>query len=216
MMNKRIETNEQNRAREDYLRLIKLKSLKGIKMVNFDSILPGINGKDERCWEQLYTSCYAAMCVYVESIVKDMDSSKDIVQDLLVSLWHSDVQFASSKELMGYLYKSLYHNSLVYIRNKKKRASILDKIDKEKEEEDFSKDFLLDTVQEEIVRLLYLHIGDLPRMRKQIIKLSISGFSGKEIADKLGISVNTVKVQKNKSIKYLRDRLMHRRRELDL
>lgn len=28
MMNKRIETNEQNKAREDYLRLIKLKSLK--------------------------------------------------------------------------------------------------------------------------------------------------------------------------------------------
>ena len=101
-------------------------------MVNLESILPGINGKDERCWEQLYTSCYAAMCVYVESIVKDMDCAKDIVQDLLVNLWHSNVQFASSKELMGYLYKSLYHNSLIYIRNKKKRAAILDKIDKEK------------------------------------------------------------------------------------
>ena len=74
----------------------------------------------------------------------------------------------------------------------------------------------MDTVQEEIVRLLYMHIGDLPRMRKQIIKLSISGFSGKEIAEKLGISVNTVKVQKHKNIKYLRDRLMHRGRELDL
>ena len=65
---------------------------------------------------------------------------------------------------------------------------ILDKIDQEKENEDFSKDFMLDTVQEEIVRLLHLHIGDLPR----------------------------VKVQKNKSIKYLRDRLIHCRRELDL
>ena len=54
------------------------------------------------------------------------------------------------------------------------------------------------------MRLLHLHIGDLPRV------------SGKEIADKLGISVNTVKVQKNKSIKYLRDRLIHCRRELDL
>ena len=93
---------------------------------------------------------------------------------------------------------------------------ILDKIDQEKENEDFSKDFMLDTVQEEIVRLLHLHIGDLPRVRRQIMKLSISGFSGKEIADKLGISVNTVKVQKNKSIKYLRDRLIHSRRELDL
>ena len=171
-------------------------------MVNLESILSGINAKNERCWEQLYTSCYAAMCVYVESIVKDMDCSKDIVQDLLVNLW--------------YLYKSLFNNSLLYIRNKKKRAMILDKIDQEKENEDFSKDFMLDTVQEEIVRLLHLHIGDLPRVRRQIIKLSISGFSGKEIADKLGISVNTVKVQKNKSIKYLRDRLIHCRRELDL
>ena len=167
-------------------------------MVNLESILSGINAKNERCWEQLYTSCYAAMCVYVESIVKDMDCSKDIVQDLLVNLWHS------------------YNNSLLYIRNKRKRAMILDKIDQEKENEDFSKDFMLDTVQEEIVRLLHLHIGDLPRVRRQIMKLSISGFSGKEIADKLGISVNTVKVQKNKSIKYLRDRLIHCRRELDL
>ena len=185
-------------------------------MVNLESILSGINAKNERCWEQLYTSCYAAMCVYVESIEKDMDCSKDIVQDLLVNLWHSDIRFASGRELMGYLYKSLYNNSLLYIRNKRKRAMILDKIDQEKENEDFSKDFMLDTVQEEIVRLLHLHIGDLPRVRRQIMKLSISGFSGKEIADKLGISVNTVKVQKNKSIIYLRDRLIHCRRELDL
>ena len=105
--------------------------------------------------------------------MKGMDCSKDIVQDLLVNLWHSDIQFASGRELMGYLYKYLYNNSLLYIRNKKKRAMILDKIDQEKENEDFSKDFMLDTVQEEIVRLLHLHIGDLPRV------------SGKEIADKL-------------------------------
>lgn len=74
--------------------------------------------------------------------MKDMDCSKDIVQDLLVNLWHSDIRFASGRELMGYLYKSLYNNSLLYIRNKKKRAMILDKIDQEKENEDFSKDFM--------------------------------------------------------------------------
>ena len=184
-------------------------------MVNLESILPGINAKNERCWEQLYSSCYAAMCVYVESIVKDMDSSKDIVQDLLVNLWHSDIRFTSARELMGYLYKSLYNNSLLYIRNKKKRATILDRMDREKECDDFTREFMLDTVREEVVRLLYLHIGDLPRVRRQIMRLRISGFSGKEIAERLGISVNTVKVQKNKSIKYLRDRLLGYRRELE-
>ena len=96
------------------------------------------------------------------------------------------------------------------------KARIQKNYEQQKENEDFSKDFMLDTVQEEIVRLLHLHIGHLPRVRRQIMKLSISGFSGKEIADKLGISVNTVKVQKNKSIKYLRERLIHCRRELDL
>lgn len=85
-----------------------------IDMVNFESILSGINAMNERCWEQLYTSCYVAMCVYVEPIVKDMDCSKDIVQDLLVNFWHSDIQFAFGRELMGYLYKSLCNNSLLY------------------------------------------------------------------------------------------------------
>ena len=125
-------------------------------MVNLESILSGINAKNERCWEQLYTSCYAAMCVYVESIVKSMDCSKDIVQDLLVNLWHSDIQFASGRELMGYLYKSLYNNSLLYIRNKKKRAMILDKIDQEKENEDFSKDFMLDSRKRSCVCYIFI------------------------------------------------------------
>ena len=88
-------------------------------------------------------------------------------------------------------------------------------MDREKECDDFTREFMLDTVREEVVRLLYLHIGDLPRVRRQIMRLSISGFSGKEIAERLGISVNTVKVQKNKSIKYLRDRLLGYRRELE-
>lgn len=48
------------------------------------------------------------------------------------------------------------------------------------------------------------------------LEIKYQWFLRDEIADKLGISVNTVKVQKNKSIKYLRDRLIHCRRELKL
>ena len=41
-------------------------------------------------------------------------------------------------------------------------------------------------------------------MQKRIIELSIIGLSGKEIAEKLGISPNTVKVQKSRGLKSLR------------
>lgn len=177
-------------------------------MVKLDTIITGINAKDTRSWEQLYASCYAALCTYVESIVNDMDSSKDIVQDLMISVWRSEVIFQSSKELLGYLYKSLYNRSMDFMRKKKVRERVLSAMEQDTAD-DFYDDFLLRSVREEIIRQLYLYIDDLPPDRRRIVQLSISGFSGKEIAEKLGISINTVKVQKNRSIKYLRDRLIN-------
>lgn len=177
-------------------------------MVKLDTIIMGINAKDTQSWEQLYASCYAALCTYVESIVNDMDSSKDIVQDLMVCVWRSDVVFQSSKELLGYLYKSLYNRSMDFIRKKKVRERVLAGMEPEPTD-DCHDDFLMMTVREEIIRQLYLYIDDLPPDRRKIVQLSISGFSGKEIAEKLGISINTVKVQKSRSIKYLRDRLIN-------
>ena len=39
------------------------------------------------------------------------------------------------------------------------------------------------------------------------MELSILGLSGPEIAEKLGITIHTVKTQKNRSFKYLREKL---------
>lgn len=185
-------------------------------MIKLDSILDGINSKDEHSWGMLYKICYASLCSYSEAIVADIDCAKDIVQDLMVTVWHSKLHFSTSKELLSYLYRSLYNNSLLYLRNKKNRERILGKIElKQMDDETLQNDFLMLTIQKEVIRLLYRYIEDLPRMRKKIIQLSINGFSGKEIAEKLGISVNTVKVQKNRSIRYLRDRLINANMEIE-
>ena len=111
---------------------------------------------------------------------------------------------------MSYIYKSLYNNSLIYIRNQKKKREILEKM--RTEQEDHNEDYLF--VKEELIRLLYLHIRDLPLMRRKILELSVQGFSSKEIGEKLGISINTVKVQKNRSIKFLRETLKRAKENL--
>ena len=59
----------------------------------------------------------------------------------------------------------------------------------------------------ELIRQLYVYIEDLPEERKKILLMSIQGHSGNEIADLLGISINTVKTQKNRGFKYLREKL---------
>lgn len=180
-------------------------------MERLDFILEGINNREEKSWKQLYSICYSALCTYSEVIVGNFDDAKDIVQDLLINMWYGDSRFSTSRELLAYLYKSIYRNSLIFIRNKKNRHNILNKIRHEEPDEDkLPHDFLLKTLQAEIIRRLHAHIKDLPPMQKRIMELSIAGLSGKEIAEKLNISVNTVKVQKNRGLKFLRKHLKNK------
>ena len=161
--------------------------------LNEQEILRGVNQKDLKAWETLYASYYAALCSYADGIVKDSDTAQDIVQDTLIRIWNSDRTFLDIKELTWYLYRSTYNNALFHLRTQASRQNILRKM-----------------VAEEVElpdEQLYVYIEDLPEERKKILLMSIQGHSGNEIADLLGISINTVKTQKNRGFKYLREKL---------
>ena len=70
-------------------------------MKKLDAIIEGVNIKDTKSWEQLYALYYVALCAYVERWVKDVEVAKDIVQELLVSIWHSDTVFSDEKRCWG-------------------------------------------------------------------------------------------------------------------
>ena len=173
--------------------------------LNEQEILRGVNQKDLKAWETLYASYYAALCSYADGIVKDSDTAQDIVQDTLIRIWNSDRTFPDIKELTWYLYRSTYNNALFHLRTQASRQNILRKMVAE-EVELPDEQFAL-TVREELIRQLYVYIEDLPEERKKILLMSIQGQSGNEIADLLGISINTVKTQKNRGFKYLREKL---------
>ena len=74
-------------------------------LIDFDSLLEGVNKKDMRAWEDLYAGYYAVLCSYVNNILRDRDQAQDIVQDVLVAVWKSSKQFGDMKELTSYLYR---------------------------------------------------------------------------------------------------------------
>ena len=49
------------------------------------------------------------------------------------------------------------------------------------------------TVKEEIIRQLYCYIEELPAEQRRIILMRIEGYTWEEIAERLEISINTVK-----------------------
>ena len=108
-------------------------------------------------------------------------------------------------KLTNYLYRACYNNTLLYIRNNQIHDSILSSLAEEcRQDEDMI--YAL-TVKEEIIRQLYFHIEELPPEQRRIILLRIEGYTWEEIAERLEISINTVKTQKSRSYKFLREKL---------
>lgn len=46
-----------------------------------DTIVAGVNRKDEKTWGDFYDRFYAALCVYVSKILPIPDAVEDLVQE---------------------------------------------------------------------------------------------------------------------------------------
>lgn len=175
-----------------------------------------INGKEPVAWEELYARYYKALCGYSASLTGDAAFAEDLVQELLLRMWQSERTFSVLPELVAYLYRSVYHNSLAYRRDRSNRESLLRNMHEQRVREAVSpphvdpeeeSDLLAGMVGEEVIRRLYNDIHALPSEQSRIIRLSIAGFKGAEIARRLGISINTVKTQKYRGYRSLRLKL---------
>ena len=169
-------------------------------------ILKAVNQKDLKSWKTLYDFYYSALCSYANSIIKDSETAKDLVQDILIKIWDSNGHFKEVKDLTCFLYRAVYNNLLYHLRSLQVREKAFRRIAAE-EQLEFDDEQFAFTVQEELIRQLYVYIDDLPKDRREIILLSLKGYSGNEIAETLGITINTVKKQKNRGFKYLREKL---------
>lgn len=173
-----------------------------------DFIVAGVNRKDKKVWASFYDRYYAALCSYVAKILLVSDAVEDLVQEVFISVWEGSRSFADGKELTNYLYRACYNNALLYIRNNQLHDTILCSLTQGEASEDEEAIYAL-TVKEEAIRQLYLYIEELPTEQRRIILMRIEGHSWEEIAGLLGISINTVKTQKSRSYKFLREKLGH-------
>lgn len=170
-----------------------------------DDIIGSINRKEKKGWEFVYDRYYQSLCSYANRYVNDPEMVQDIVQDVLVKVWQQDNVFPVFEAFVTYLYKSVYINSLLYIRTRNKREQILQHVAEEMEKTD--EQLLADIIMEEVVRQLYRCVEELPAERREVMRLSLKGHSVSEIAEILDVSVSTVKTQRQRSFSYLKEKL---------
>ena len=166
-------------------------------------LLYQFNKGDERAFKKLFDSFFGASCTFVRHYISEHEAVEDVVQETFINLWEKRGTCTDIVYFKAYLYKSLRNNALFYLRQHR----MTEEVDLYLEDDTESALNLM--IEEEVHREIFAAINKLPKERRRVVELSMSGCSQEEIAEKMGISVNTVKTQKRKAYTFLREELQH-------
>lgn len=176
-------------------------------MYSEELFISELNRKKDQAWKELYKDFYPALCAYACRILKDRQVAEDIVQECLVFLWDSTLKFPNIRALAAYLYRSIYHRSLNMVRdrgNVQKALAELGQDLNDLPDEDTAYKW---AVEETVVIRFRTILADLSPAQQKIMTLSMEGKKVHEIAHHLGVSENTVKMQKKRAYAEVRERM---------
>lgn len=172
-------------------------------MKNKDSrLIKKLKTGNEKAFERIFYLYSDRLFLWAYKITGDHLASADIVQDFFVRCWEKRDISSFTLSFKAYAYKSIYNASLNYIRYHKRFVPgyeiVIDLIDENVNDEDL----------EELKRLLTKTVDELPdRCKKIFVMTTLEKKKYTEVADLLGISVNTVKVQVSKAYRILREKI---------
>ena len=164
-----------------------------------------LNKGDSNTYEHLFKYYYPRLAYYSEQIIGDNINVDDIVGDTLYLMWENRKNFHSHNELKNYLYLTVKNKSLNYIKHnivKNKYNQLHDN-----EESDTNFEDLI--IEQEVHGFLHYALNNLPKECAKIIDLIyIKGLKYQEVADELGVSIDTVKSQRKRAIEILKNKFM--------
>ncbi len=158
---------------------------------------------DKSAFETIYNMYSKDLYYYALGILKNKEVAEDIIQEMFVYLWKNRQNISGDYPIIVYLQKIVKNSCLNYFRH----------LNVEKKYEDsFEEDI---TISEEEKKELYdlilevkTAINKLPEKCRKIFVLScVEGLKYNEVAEDVGVSVNTVKSQVKIAYKKVREEI---------
>lgn len=129
--------------------------------------------------------------------------AEDAVQNLFLKLWLKKEEIDETKPINRYLFTMLKNDLLNTLRDSKKNIYLLeDCLSMVLELEDNSQN---ENLKQEQMNIIQQALEQLLPQRRKVFEMKVSGkYSNQEIADKLNLSINTIKFQYSQSLKQIR------------
>jgi len=165
-----------------------------------------IRSDDQAAFTELFDRYNAPLYVHAFKRLQSREECRDLVQDLLFTVWLKRKDLTFSTTVSGYLYMSVRNRIFNLLSRQKLNQQYLQTVQRIESEGSLSTDHLVRSNQ--LAAIIDQEIQALPPRTREIFELSRKGFrSHKEIAEQLGLSEQTVKTTVNNALKILRTKL---------
>ena len=152
-------------------------------------------------FRQFFERFYPLLCLFAQKYVQDSDIAADMVQEAFIKLWNGKDEINNENAAKGFLYTVTRNNCLNYLKHHK---IVLDYSLQVMENDLYCRDHI---IEQETYNAIHDAIEVLPSQGKRVVEMSMRGIKNPEIAERLSISVNTVKSVKANAYRLLRLRL---------
>ncbi|MFR2069665.1 MAG: RNA polymerase sigma-70 factor [Bacteroides nordii] len=173
-------------------------------------LLIQLRNGEHNAFRRLFDLYYALMCAIAYEYIEDEYICQGIAEDVLLSVWEKRKQLDINISLKGYLIRSVRNRSIDYLRSNVQETKVvrMNTIDEYEtcfiaDEELFDKIALLE-LEDKIEEI----VSTLPVECRTVFQMSrFEGLSNQEIAERLNISINTVKYHIKKALSVLKEGL---------
>jgi RNA polymerase sigma-70 factor (ECF subfamily) len=161
---------------------------------------------DENAFCELYSAYKNRLLYFAMKFVKSRDFAEDIFQDTFTSVWQSRRFIDPNASFSSYLYVIVRNRILNYLRDIANEDRLREHL--LAQSIDYTDDTKNEILLEELKELLSRAMKQLTPRQREIFRMSRDrAMSHKEIADTLGISINTVQEHISSSLRVIRNYL---------
>lgn len=167
---------------------------------------------DISAFEKLFKENYRNLCYYAEGFLKEKEAAAEVVSDFFMKFWEKRDSLEIHQSLQAYIYSSVRNNCIKNLEHMKVlqkyseyAAYTLKHIDLLHPESSYP---LSSLISRESVEEVEKAIEALPEQCREVFNLSrFEELTYDEIAQRLNISINTVRTQMSRALQKLRESL---------
>jgi RNA polymerase sigma-70 factor (ECF subfamily) len=164
---------------------------------------------NETAFDYLFLAYYEKLCIYAYTVLKNKDTAEEIVQDVFVKLWEHHTELSIETSIKAYLFRTVHNQCINYFDHLKVQQKYSEESIRDNHEivSPVSPDYpVANLLVQDLENRINQSIAQLPGQCQEVFLLvRYEDFSYNQVAEKLGISVNTVKTQLKRAMSRLRE-----------